>query len=555
MAAEDANSSGDDQDSTVGDRDIVEAARQQARARNVPAGSISQRIPEIPGYKDLEEILPSGAQGRVFKATQESASRTVALKVLIGGARAPTRRRYRFEREIGIVAGFRHPNIVTLYESGTTPDGDLYFAMEYIHGMPLDQYLHVEPSLRASTGKKAVENILLLFKKICAGVNYAHQRGVIHRDLKPENIRIDSAGEPHILDFGLAKTSGPTALGIGQKLTLSRDFIGTLAYASPEQTKQDPSRVDTRSDVYSLGVILYEMLTGHFPYAVSGQMRDVLNNIATTEPKPPSSWRKRRGGTPATPTRRGGWDPHRVGRDLEIIILKALDKDPERRYGVAGELADDIGRYSAGEPIIARPPSLSYQLQKFALKNVYAATVLVLLLVSLVGFVVTVSYLYGDALQISESLKTANRELIRFQRERDLIAVSGLEKAARTIKRMGMGWVISDWWAGRIDRAKRMLSSVELAETEHRAMKFLLDETVTAEQLLAQMTPDQKPLGQFVLGLKYLKGKEWDTASKAFEICLEDGVDPWLASEARDYLAEIGKARIQARARRQQDDS
>ena len=213
-----------------------------------PSDGLSRpsRLPaadSIEGYELLREIH-RGGQGVVYKAVQKATKRTVALKVLLEGPYASPRQRHRFEREIDLVASLQHPNIVTVYDSGVTHDGRHYFAMEYIHGLSLDAYL----SDKALT----VDETLLLFQQICAAVNYAHQRGVIHRDLKPANIRIDSNGKPHILDFGLAKAAG-ASLADGAPVTVTGEFMGTLAYASPEQTQGDPHLIDIRTDVYSLG--------------------------------------------------------------------------------------------------------------------------------------------------------------------------------------------------------------------------------------------------------------------------------------------------------------
>ncbi|MFQ5518277.1 MAG: serine/threonine protein kinase, partial [Acidimicrobiia bacterium] len=290
----------------------------------------------FPGYELLEEIH-QGGQGVVYKAVQQATKRTVALKVLLAGPFSSARQRHRFEREIDLVAGLEHPNIVTLYDSGVTQDDRHYFAMEYIHGTALNAYL--------SEKAFSVEETLRLFLKICVAVNYAHQHGVIHRDLKPGNICIDADGEPHVLDFGLAKVAGPD-LSSGVPVTLTGEFTGTLAYASPEQTQGDPKLIDIRSDVYSLGVILYEMLTGKSPYPVIGRIDEVMKNISEAEPRKPSTLIRR------------------IKNEVETIVLKALAKEKERRYQSAGTLSRDIEHYLAGEPIDAKRDSSWYLIHK-----------------------------------------------------------------------------------------------------------------------------------------------------------------------------------------------
>ena len=308
--------------------------------RDEPADSHARRTPpteSIEGYEILSEVH-RGGQGVVYKAVQKTTKRTVALKVLLEGPYASPRQRHRFEREIDLVASLQHRNIVTVYDSGVTRDGRHFFAMEYIHGQALDAYL--------SDKNLSIDETLRLFQKTCAAVNHAHQHGVIHRDLKPGNIRVDANGEPHVLDFGLAKAGAGGLTPDGAPVTVTGEFMGTLAYASPEQTKGDPTLIDIRTDVYSLGVILYEMLTGKYPYQVVGQMADVLRNIAEAEPKRPSTIRRQ------------------INDEVETIVLKALAKERERRYQSADTLGCDIEHYLNGQPIDAKRDSGWYVLRK-----------------------------------------------------------------------------------------------------------------------------------------------------------------------------------------------
>jgi WD40 repeat protein len=292
----------------------------------------------------------------VYKATQKATKRTVALKLLLQGACASPRQRQRFEREIDLVASLRHPNIVTIYDSGVNR-GQPFYAMEYIEGRPLDEQVAPPRSLEARQAAAQrsgpdghapppIADALRLFHRICSAVGYAHQHGVIHRDLKPANILIDSAGEPHVLDFGLAKLTERGSDEPGRALTTTGEFLGTLAYASPEQAKGEPQLIDVRSDVYALGVILFEMLTGTYPYPVAGPLSDVLKHITDTQPRRPSH------------TRRD------VDNEVETIVLKALAKEPERRYQSAEHLGRDVCNYLNGEPIDAKRDSTWYLLRK-----------------------------------------------------------------------------------------------------------------------------------------------------------------------------------------------
>ena len=300
-------------------------------------------LDDVPGYEISAEIS-RGGQGIVYRAIQISTKREVALKVLREGVHAAPAARRRFEREIELVAALRHPHIVTVFDSGQTRRGDRYLVMDYVRGRPLGRYLRDEaPDLRRQ---------LTLFAKICEAVNAAHQRGVIHRDLKPSNVLVMEGDEPHVLDFGLARQVGPTD---GTLLTTTGQVAGTLPYMSPEQTRALPDAVDIRSDVYALGVMLYEMLTGTFPYPVEGDPVSVLKHIVEDEPTVPHMMRA---------LRAGGQRGRELPLDLRTIVLKALAKERQRRYQTAGDLARDIERYLAGEPIEARRDSNLYLLRK-----------------------------------------------------------------------------------------------------------------------------------------------------------------------------------------------
>ena len=233
--------------------------------------------------------------------------------------------------------------------------------------------------------KALLEDALRLFMTICNALNYAHQRGVIHRDLKPGNIRVDENGKPHVLDFGLAKLADGESADQASLQTLTGEFMGTLSYASPEQTQGDPRQIDIRSDVYSLGVILYEMLTDHLPYVIGGAMAEALRAIAVENPAPPSIWHKRDQAEGKVRSR----SACKINKELETIILKALTKEKDRRYQTADRLKADISHYLEGEPIDAKRDSSWYVFQKTVRRHrapVSVAAVIVL--------IVTVSIVY-----------------------------------------------------------------------------------------------------------------------------------------------------------------
>jgi serine/threonine protein kinase/Flp pilus assembly protein TadD len=346
--------------------------------------------PTIPGYDDLHE-LRRGGQGVVFQATQRSTKRQVAIKVLLHGAWASESQRRRFEREIDLIAGLHHPNIVRLYDSGVTEAGYPYYVMEYIEGTGLDELLAVPEVLptrpvgsapgqtttqRLPAGTlRTVRGALELFGKVCDAVSYAHQRGVIHRDLKPSNIRIDPDGEPYVLDFGLAKLAAGSPGGDQPAVSHTGQFMGSPPWASPEQALGDPHGADVRSDVYALGVILYQVLTGRFPYPVGGGLHQVLSNIQSLEPPRPSSLRRE------------------LDDEIDTIVLKCLSKPPDRRYQSAGELARDLRHYLSGEPIEAKRDSTLYTLRKTLRRYEYAARAAsVVLVISLAAAVVMTVY-------------------------------------------------------------------------------------------------------------------------------------------------------------------
>ena len=322
--------------------------------------------------------LGQGGMGVVWEAEQDQPRRRVALKVMRRDHTIDQLHVQMFRREAETLARLKHPNIAAIYESGHTDDGHDYFAMELVRGLTLDQWLACRPK---RLDEAELELRLRLFATICDAVHYAHQRGVIHRDLKPSNIIVTDQGVSasgggsralpalKILDFGLARITDPD---IAATLVSEIGVIkGTLPYMSPEQARGDVAAIDVRADVYALGVILYELLTGRRPYDVSrAALVEAVRVICEERPRPLSeSWSGAR----------------RPDRDLETIVGKSLEKEADRRYGSAGELGDDVDRYLASQPILARTPSAAYQLTKMVQRNrlgaAFAATVLLLLVV------------------------------------------------------------------------------------------------------------------------------------------------------------------------------
>jgi tetratricopeptide (TPR) repeat protein/predicted Ser/Thr protein kinase len=329
-------------------------------ARAVDQGAPSRAHPRHIGDYEILHAIGSGGMGTVYAAEQKNPRRTVALKVLREGSLSERARR-RFEYEAELLGRLRHPGIAHIYEAGVADSGlgpQPFLAMELVEGRPLAQWVaETAPSTRCK---------LELFVELCLAVQHAHERGVIHRDLKPDNILVERDGKPKVLDFGIARAIGAD-VGVATRLTEAGAIIGTLSYMSPERLADDPDAIDTRTDVYSLGVILHELVSGTRPYRIDGlPIGKAIETIRFDEPALLS----------ATAS---------VARDLSIIAGKAIDKDPARRYASAAALADDVQHYLRDEAITARPASTLYQVQKLvrrhrALATGFAAVSVVLLL-------------------------------------------------------------------------------------------------------------------------------------------------------------------------------
>ena len=307
----------------------------------------------------IVRMLGVGGTSIVYEAEQARPRRSVALKVLLQGLRSGDSHR-RFEAEAQVLASLNHPGIARVYEAGTAADDRLaFFAMELVEdARDLSRYAREESlPLRAR---------LDLLVDVCDAVGHGHQRGVIHRDLKPANVLVGGDGVPRVIDFGIAKLV--SEVDNSAQRTLPGSYLGTLAYMSPEQARGDSVAVDTRSDVYSLGVLAYEVLCGVLPYEIGGRsLVDSLDVILNAAPRRPSSVMGE------------------LDADLEAILLKALEKEPERRYSTAGELAADLRRFLQGEPVTARPPSFAYHARLFYRKRRLAVNAVICAVLVVLG--------------------------------------------------------------------------------------------------------------------------------------------------------------------------
>src|SRR5215468_8202447 len=292
--------------------DAAVGAKTSVRAR--------QMLRELGDYELLEEI-GRGGQGVVFRARQKSLNRIVALKVIGLGQWATQAHLKRFRLEAEAAASLDHPCIVPIYEVGES-DGRCYFSMKFVEGGQLDEVLKHKPvSIRQATE---------LVAKVARTVQYAHQRGILHRDIKPGNILLDKNSEPHLTDFGLARL-------VESESTITRtvEVLGTPSYMAPEQAAGDNAKLTRTTDVYGLGAVLYQLLSGHPPFA-GGTTYETIKLLLESEPRPPRLWNPK------------------IDRDLSTICLKCLEKNPTRRYSSALALAEDLERWLKHEPIRAR---------------------------------------------------------------------------------------------------------------------------------------------------------------------------------------------------------
>ncbi len=352
------------------------------------------RMPEsIGGYRILR-LLGEGGMGVVWEAEQQHPRRRVALKVMRQAYLGDSVHARLFQREAETLGRLKHPNIAAIHESGRTEDGRDFFVMELVEGETLGAWLKRRPK-PITPAELALR--LRLFCTVCDAVHSAHQRGVIHRDLKPANILVGDQGVAgelasgavlpvvKVLDFGLARiTDGDVADAAGATpLTEVGMIKGTLAYMAPEQARGDVAAIDVRTDTYALGILLYELLAGERPYDVGGTA--LAEAVRVICEKAPRSLAQHWSGT------------RRLDRDLETIVGKALAKEPDRRYGSAAALADDVERYLTSQPIAARPPSVVYQLRKLAARNRALVAGVAATLVALVAGLVVSSTLYFRA--------------------------------------------------------------------------------------------------------------------------------------------------------------
>lgn len=469
------------------------SSRSTSSAEAISKMLSAERVPERIGEYRILKQIGSGGMGLVYLAQrgESSYSQMVALKVIKKGMDSEEIIR-RFELERQLLSGLNHPNIARLIDGGTTEDGRPFFALEHVDGQPIDKY--------CDANKLSTRDRLAIFRKVCSAVHYAHQNLIVHRDLKPGNVLINAQGEPKLLDFGIAKLLNPSLFQV-IAVTGATVRLMTPEYASPEQVKGES--ITTASDIYSLGVMLYELLTGRRPYKFKTRLQqEIIRIVCEESPERPSTvisrsdeepigegQTRRVDPTTVAQTREGDLDRLRrkLKGDIDDIVLKAMDKTPTRRYASAEQFSADIARHLSGEPVIARPPSVVYRAGKFVQRNrgaVAASTAVVGALA--LGFVGTsVQWARAerarDAAVLAQAAEAAQRAEADAARAREAEGRQAAE-AARDLaeKSYKDTWDVLDSYIGDVHAAVAKLpGAVEarevIVETATKKMQSLAD--------------------------------------------------------------------------------
>jgi tetratricopeptide (TPR) repeat protein/tRNA A-37 threonylcarbamoyl transferase component Bud32 len=424
--------------------------RRACRESNAPIGMLGD-------FEILEEV-GRGGQGIVYRARQRGMDREVAVKRLICGAIASQEARQRFELEIKSISRLQHDHIVTVFARDVI-DGQPIVAMEWVDGMPITRWAG-----DAGNGQRRTPHeIIHAFLRVTDAVHHAHQRGVLHRDIKPSNILVDADNRPYLLDFGLAKGLHPSEGSSDADGT--RQFVGTPRYCAPEQIAGDTDQLDIRTDVYAVGVVMFEALTGCLPYTVGDSLVDALQVITREPPARPSTVRSE------------------LDRDIDAILLKALHKDKDQRYPSVEAFAADMQRYLDHEPVLAHPPSRLYALRKLIIRNRLAVGVAAAVFVLTMVFAIVAGILADSA--------------VRAQHK---------EHEARVVaERVGnfLGEVLSSARPSRGGADMKMLEALD--EAAERAQTELRDQPRVAAEVLYRIGFTYRALWRFADALPHLE--------------------------------------------------
>ena len=484
-------------------RFIEEPALHLAAESFIGQGTLSAG--QIIGHYEIVSLIGSGGMGEVYLAQDRQLDRKVALKLIRRGLNLEDIIRH-FKREEHLLASLNHPNIAQLYGSGLTADGVPFFVMEYVEGQRLDDYCNER---HLGTGER-----LQLFRKVCSAVTYAHQRLVIHRDLKPANVRVTAEGEPKLLDFGIAKLIDvDNAQSSGMTLTLQG--VMTPEYASPEQVRGES--MTTASDVYSLGVVLYELLTGQRPYRLTSRQPEELSR-AITEQTPARPSKAMRGASFQLAGNRNlescATNPKSLRGDLDNIALMALRKDSARRYQSVGQFSADIQRHLDGLPVIARNDTVAYRTSKFVKRHPFGVAAAALILLSLVSGMVTTTWQAQAARHEKAKAEDVKNALVRMLNYSNPVVFSPQNNGQKTVKEI-------------LDETAKQLENGEFSNQPEIKVEL--------EQIIAECYYGQ---GNYALAKKYTQ-EYLDLHRKLYG---ENDIKTLAASERRAFmLFEQGK--------------
>lgn len=480
------------------------------------------------GPYELQRLLGHGGMGSVFLALRVDGAFTkeVAVKFVRTGFDGPSaRERFRTERQI--LAGLDHPNIARLLDGGEGPGGQPFVVMEFVDGVPLDLYCRDK--------KLSINERIDLFRQICAGVAYAHRNLVVHRDIKPGNILVTAAGTPKLVDFGIAKLlSSADEL---PALTRTGERAMTLDYASPEQVLGQP--ITTASDIYSLGVVLYELLAGAPPYRVAGaRPSEAERVICELEPARPSKQTGTAGASEQAKLAR------RLQGDLDNIALKALRKEPARRYGSVDELSDDLRRHRDGYPVLARSDSWQYRTAKFVARHKAGVAVGAAVALSLAGLFAAVVQERNTARAEREKAQQASRFLVESFRVSDPSESRGQSLTAREVLERGAQRVDRDLQSQPGTRATilRTLSEVYASIGLNQDAQALIDRAVAARQAAGESGTDDAREDQIQLARVLLIRGDWRQSADRLRQALPDAKSP---SQRAAILYHLGMAQTE----------